>query len=250
VIVDRLRAAGCVYAEEEEALLEEAASSAEELEALVSQREAGLPLEPLLGWAVFCGARIVVRPGVFVPRRRTELLVAEARALLAPGAVVVDLCCGSGAVGAALLAGPAPIELYLSDIDDDAARCAVINVGSDAVVLTGDLFDPLPRALHGRVDVLVANAPYVPTAAIALMPPEARLHEARVALDGGDDGLDVQRRVIGDAAHWLSPTGTLLVETSARQARATAGLFRAAGLAPRVIRSKELDATVVAGALA
>ena len=199
---------------------------------------------------MFAGQRVVVRPGVFVPRRRTELLVARARALLVPGAVVVDLCCGSGAVGAALLAQPVAIELYLSDIDEAATRCAALNVGTRGTVLTGDLFDPLPASLRGRVQVLAVNAPYVPTSSIALMPPEARLHEARVALDGGDDGLDVQRRVVEGAPRWLSPTGTLLVETSERQAESTAGLFRAGGLVPRVLRSSELDATVVAGGLA
>ena len=216
----------------------------------MARRVSGMPLEPLVGWAGFSGQRIRVRPGVFVPRRRTELLVSEALALLGPGDVVVDLCCGSGAVGAALLAGPSPIRLYLSDIDEAATACASLNVGGRAAVLTGDLFAPLPDALLGRVDVLVANAPYVPTAAIETMPPEARLHEARVALDGGDDGLDVQRRVVAGAPLWLSPGGTLLIETSERQAAATARLFRAAGLAPSVVRSEELDATVVAGGFA
>jgi release factor glutamine methyltransferase len=216
----------------------------------VARRVSGMPLEPLLGWAGFWGQRILVRPGVFVPRRRTELLVSEALALLGPGDVVVDLCCGSGAVGTALLAESVPIELYLSDIDEVATACAALNVGGRATVLTGDLFASLPSALRGRVDVLVANAPYVPTAAIETMPPEARLHEARVALDGGDDGLDVQRRVVADAPGWLSPGGTLLIETSERQSAALARLFRASGLVPRVVRSEELDATVVAGGLA
>ena len=67
-----------------------------------------------------------------------------------------------------------------------------------------------PASLHGRVDVLVANAPYVPTDAIALLPAEARVHEPRVALDGGPDGLDVQRRVIDEAPPWLAPRGHLL----------------------------------------
>jgi release factor glutamine methyltransferase len=213
----------------------------------VSLRESGLPLEPLVGWAEFAGLRIVVRPGVFVPRRRTEFLVAEALAATAPGDVVVDLCCGSGAVGAALLAAQPAIELYLSDIDPAATACAAVNAGARARVLTGDLFAPFPPALRGRIDVLVANAPYVPSAAIGLMPPEARLHEARVALDGGDDGLDVQRRVAAAAPLWLAPGGTLLVETSEAQSAATARLFEQNGLPPRILRSAETDATVVAG---
>jgi len=228
-------------------LLEQGAGSAGELESLVAGRESGVPLETLLGWAEFRGRRVLVAPGVFVPRRRTGLLAAEALALLRTGDVVVDLCCGSGAVGSALLAEGPATRMYLCDIDPAATACAARNVGTDATVLTGDLFAPLPAALLGRIDVLVANAPYVPTDDIALMPPEARQHEARIALDGGADGLDVQRRILADARQWLSPGGTLLVETSERQAAATARLFRAGGLLPRVVRSPELDATVVAG---
>jgi release factor glutamine methyltransferase len=97
------------------------------------------------------------------------------------------------------------------------------------------------------VDVLVVNAPYVPSDAVQLMPPEARLHEPRVALDGGADGLDVHRRVAALAPRWLAPGGHLLIETSERQAPHTAAAVAAAGLAPRVVHSAELDATVVAG---
>ena len=111
----------------------------------------------------------------------------------------------------------------------------------------GDLDAPLPAELRGRVDVVVANAPYVPTEAIALMPPEARDHEARVALDGGADGLDVQRRVAAAAPRWLAGGGHLLIETSEAQAPATAAAMTAAGLSARVARDEDLDATVVVG---
>jgi release factor glutamine methyltransferase len=97
------------------------------------------------------------------------------------------------------------------------------------------------------VDVLVANAPYVPTEAVGLMPPEARLHEPRVALDGGADGLDVQRRVAEAAPGWLAPSGHLLIETSERQAAHTAAAIAAAGLTATVVHAAELDATVVIG---
>jgi release factor glutamine methyltransferase len=93
----------------------------------------------------------------------------------------------------------------------------------------------------------VANAPYVPTEEIGLMPPEARLHEARVALDGGADGLAVQRRVAAGAPEWLAPGGHLLIETSERQAPQLADTFGRHGLAPRVVHSEELAATVVVG---
>jgi len=96
-IVTRLRAAGCVFAEDEARLLLSAARTPADLAAMLDRRIAGLPLEQVLGWAEFCGLRVAVDPGVFVPRRRTEFLVHEAVALLRPGAVVVDLCCGTGA---------------------------------------------------------------------------------------------------------------------------------------------------------
>ncbi len=245
-MVARLRAAGCVFAEDEAALLEEAAAGTA-LEALVARRVAGEPLEQVLGWAEFCGIRFVVEPGVFVPRQRTRLLVREAVALAAPGAVVLDVCCGTGAVGAAVAAAVGGVELHAADIDPAAVRCARVNV--PGAVHAGDLFDALPASLRGRVDVLVANAPYVPTAAIALMPPEARDHEARAALDGGTDGLDVQRRVATGAPDWLAPGGVLLIETSAGQAPATAAAVAAAGLVPRVVGDEELAGTVVVGQL-
>lgn len=247
-IVARLRAAGCVFAEDEARLLVEAAPTSADLAAMVDRRAAGLPLEHVLGWAEFCGRRIALATGVFVPRRRTELLVREAAALARPGAVVVDLCCGSGAVGAALVAAVDGIELHAVDIDPAAVRCARSNVAAaGGLVYEGDLYDPLPSALRGRVDVVVANAPYVPTDAVRLLPPEARMHEPRGAVDGGADGLDVQRRVTAAAPLWLAPGGHLLVETSERQAAQTVEIFARSGLVPRVAGSDRLNATVVIG---
>ncbi|MGZ4472626.1 MAG: putative protein N(5)-glutamine methyltransferase [Nocardioidaceae bacterium] len=252
VVVDRLRAAGCVFAEDEAALLIAAAHSPDELAVLVDRRVAGLPLEQLLGWADFCGLRILVDPGVFVPRRRTELLVSEAAALARRAAagsgapVVVDLCCGSGAVAAVLVATLDRVDVYAADIDPAAVARARRNLG-DARVFAGDLFDALPAELRGRVDVLVANVPYVPTDAIELMPPEARDHEPPVALDGGADGLAVVRRVAAGAPEWLAPGGSLLVETSERQAPLALATFAGHGLRARVARSEELGGTVVVG---
>jgi release factor glutamine methyltransferase len=246
VIIDRLRAVGCVFAEDEADLLVTTARSPDELAAMVARRVAGLPLEHVLGWAEFCGLRIAVDAGVFVPRRRTEFLVRQAALLAWPGAVVVDLCCGSGAVGTALAAAVDRIELYAADVDPVAVRCARRNIlPAGGRVFEGDLFQPLPAHLRGRVEVLAVNAPYVPTDAIALMPPEARIHEPRVALDGGADGLDVQRRVAAGAPNWLAPGGHLLVETGERQAALSMETFAAQGLLPRTVRSDELGATVV-----
>lgn len=253
-VVARLRAAGCVFAEDEARLLADAARTPAEFEVLTARRVAGLPLEHVVGWAEFCGLRVAVDPGVFVPRRRTELMVRVAVAGARPDAVVVDLCCGSGAVGAAVADRVAGVELHAVDIDPVAVRCARRNVGvlrggGRGLVYEGDLYAPLPGSLAGRVDVVVANAPYVPTGAIGLMPPEARDHEPRVALDGGADGLDVQRRVIADAARWLAPGGRLLVETGARQAAGTVAAFARGGLRAEVVSDAELSATVVVGRL-
>jgi release factor glutamine methyltransferase len=266
-VVARLRAAGCVFAEDEARLLLEAATGAA-LEGLVRRRTTGEPLEQVLGWAAFDGLRLVVEPGVFVPRRRTELLVRLADAALAavtgplsapgPGRspvdgttasgaapVVVELCCGVGAVAAALLRRRPLLEVVAADLDPVAVRCARRNLGDRATVVGGDLFAELPARLSARVDLLVANAPYVPTAVIATMPPEARLHEPALALDGGRDGLDLHRRIASGVDEWLSPAGTLLIETSEGQAEATAALFAAAGLVASVEHDDDLDATAV-----
>jgi release factor glutamine methyltransferase len=212
---------------------------------MVARRVAGQPLEYVLGWVEFAGLRIAVEPGVFVPRRRTAFLVAQA-AVAPPPRIVVDLCCGSGAVGAALLAAVGPFELYAVDIDPAAVRCARRNLaGTGAHVFHGDLYLPLPAALRGRVDLLVANAPYVPSAAVDLMPPEARLSEPLAALDGGPDGLDVLRRIVAGAPRWLAPRGRLIVETSDAQAEALTADVAAAGLIPFVATDPEADATAV-----
>ena len=244
VIVTRLRAAGCVFAEDEARLLIAAARTPAELNAMVGQRVAGLPLEQVLGWAEFCGLRITVTPGVFVPRRRTEFLVRQAAALARRGDVIVDLCCGAGAIGAALAAAVEGAEVHAADIDPAAVRCARQNLPADRVY-QGDLYAPLPAVLRGRVAILAANVPYVPAREIELLPAEARAHEPRAALDGGADGLDVLRRVAIGAAAWLAPGGYLLSETSDRQASRAEAVVTASGLAAHVARSPDLDATVI-----
>ena len=241
-VVATLRAAGCVFAEEEATLLIEAAHSPAELDRLVALRVAGQPLEHLLGWVLFYGTRIGVAPGVFVPRRRTELLARLASSLCREGSVVVDMCCGSGAVGAVL----AGVEAHAVDVDPAAVECARSNLPDGSVYL-GDLYDALPSPLRGRIDVLVANAPYVPTASIALMPPEARVYEPAIALDGGEDGLDVQRRILARAPNWLAPGGHVLIETSREQARVLAECFEAAHLSADIVEDDDLAATVVVG---
>jgi release factor glutamine methyltransferase len=245
-LVTRLRASGCVFAEDEAQLLVSAASSAQELAAMADRRAAGLPLEHVLGWAEFCGLRVSVDEGVFVPRRRTEFLARQALSVAAPGAVVLDLCCGSGAVGAALAAALGDLELHAADIESAAVRCARRNLSAaGGQVYEGDLYEPLPATLRGRVDVLVANVPYVPAEQVALLPPEARVHEPQVALNGGEDGLDVLRRVAAGAPRWLAPGGCLLMETSERQAGQAVDVVAGCGLRPRVAVCDELSASVI-----
>jgi release factor glutamine methyltransferase len=246
--VARLRAAGCVFAEDEARLLASAARTPEELAVMVDRRVGGLPLEQVVGWAEFCGLRIAVEPGVFVPRLRTEFLVQQATALAKPHDIIVDLCCGVGAIGAALAASVSQLEVHATDIDPAAVRCARRNLDGFGVhVYEGDLYDPLPPALRGRVSIVVANVPYVPTDEMRLLPGEARAHEPRVALDGGPDGLDVLRRVAAGAPGWLVPGGHLLIETSERQASAAVSAFAASRLRARVKSSEDLNATVVIG---
>lgn len=252
-VAARLRAAGCVFAEDEARVLISAARGAAELEEMVQRRVDGLPLEQVVGFAEFCGLRVQVDPWVFVPRRRSEFLVWQAVGVTPRRGIAVDLCCGSGALGLALAASVELGELHLTDVDPAAVRCASRNVaaagaGVGARVYLGDLYEPLPASLRGRVDVLLANVPYVPTDEVPLLPAEARLHEAEVALDGGADGLDVLRRAADGASEWLVPGGHLLIETSERQAAGAEAAFASAGLRPQVVSSEELGATVVMGA--
>jgi release factor glutamine methyltransferase len=250
-VVARLRAAGCVWAEAEAELLLEAAGGAAGLESLVARRVAGEPLELVLGWVGFLGRRLRVAPGVFVPRRRTELLartaLAEAAARSRPGdagrVVVVEMCCGVAPVAACL---PDAVEAHAADVSAVALDCARANAPR-AAVHEGDLYDALPRGLRGRVEVLAANAPYVPTGRVADMPPEARDHEPLVSLDGGVDGVDVHRRLAAAASGWLAPGGVLVVETGRSQVGLTSAAMEAAGLTTRVVEDPAIGGCVAVG---
>ncbi|NGM11904.1 putative protein N(5)-glutamine methyltransferase [Verrucosispora sp. WMMA2044] len=248
-LVARLRQAGCVWAEEEARLLLAVDGGPETLADLVDRRVAGEPLEYLLGWAEFCGERIEVDPGVFVPRARTALLVSTAVAVTGPAATVVELCCGSGAISRVLARRlAAPRLLAAVDVDPAAVACARRNLAAVGVpVLAGDLFDPLPAAWRGRLDLVVANAPYVPTVAMALLPPEARRYESAAALDGGSDGLAVLRRLAAAAPQWLAPGGHLVVEVGQTQVERFRAVLSEAGLVPSVVRDDAADATAMTG---
>jgi release factor glutamine methyltransferase len=230
-LIATLRAAGCVYAEDEARLILEDGRDPEDL---VARRVAGEPLEWVLGWAWFGtedgdGLKVGVHPGVFVPRGRTiELAVAAAEVLPADG-VCVELCCGSGAITAYLHRLHPAATYVAADVDPVAAACARANLPF-ATVTAGDLFAPVSAAWRGGVDVVVANTPYVPSDQVALMPAEARDHEPLHTLDGGPDGLTLLRRIAAEAPGWLRPGGVVLIEINQSQYDAARAAFEAAGL--------------------
>lgn len=246
-VVGRLRSAGCVYAEEEAQHLIDAAG---DLEELLARRVAGEPLEWIVGWADFRdeageGVRVAVAPGVFVPRGRTIELALAAEELLPADGVLLDLCCGSGAIAAFLHARLPGTTVYAADVDPVATACAQGNLPF-AEVFTGDLFAPLPDHLRGAIDVITANTPYVPSEKVALMPADAKDYEPLHTLDGGPDGLALLRRIAAEAVGWLRPGGTLLIEIAESQYDAAAAVFEAA----RLLTSARIDpdgTTVIIG---
>jgi release factor glutamine methyltransferase len=259
----RLAAAGCVSAEAEARwLLEETLgiapgalagqrrhklppAAAERLERMVARRVAGEPLQYVIGWAPFGRLRLQVGPGVFVPRPETELVAERAAAHLAAAPeprLAVDLCTGCGAIACFLASEVPAARVLATELDPVALDWAARNFrGRRVELLAGDLDRPLPRDLEGQVDVLVANVPYVPAAAIPLLPRDVREHEPLLALDGGPDGLDVLRRVVEAAPRWLAPGGWLVCEIGDDQGEAAAALLAGAGLADVVVRRDLTD---------
>jgi release factor glutamine methyltransferase len=218
-----LVAGGCVAAREEaDLLLAASAEGAGPIDGLVDRRLQGEPLAWITGWARFCGLRVAVDPGVFVPRPHTEALAQRAASLLPPDGAAVDLCTGSGAVAVVLRAAHPDARVIATDIDPVAVACARRN-GIDA--LEGDLMAPLDASLRGRLDVVTAVVPYVPTDELRLLPRDVVAHEPRVALDGGPDGTAVLARAARAAGGWLRDGGTVLLEIGGDQAAAVTDLL-------------------------
>ena len=211
----RLAAAGCVAAEEEASAFLAAAPDAAILESWLRRRERGEPPAWITGAVRFCGRRLRLVPGVYVPRPQSEELARRAAALLPDEGLAVDLCTGSGAVAAHLAASVLTATVIGVDIDPRAAACARRN---GVVAVVADLADlAAPFGPTAGFDLVTAVAPYVPTDAIALLPADVQAHEPRVALDGGSDGLDLVRRVIEAAGDLLRPGGWVLVEVGGDQ---------------------------------
>lgn len=221
-LVRRLRSAGCVFAEDEAAILWEAAAGETELEGMCARREAGEFLEHIVGAVDIAGHRLSVGPGVFVPRQRTaaliEATVAAARRRRRP--VVLEACCGVAPVAAVVARRLPGARLHAADADARALAHARRNLPAGAGVHLGDGLAALPDDLTGRIDVIAAVPPYVPAAELPLMPREAREHEDAAALVAGEDGLDHVHRLLHDAPDRLAAGGTLLIEMHRDQAPA------------------------------
>jgi len=185
----------------------------------IERRAAGEPLQYVTGEMPFRHLVLKVRPGVFIPRPETELLVDEALSAVRDIAqpTVVDLCAGSGAVAVSVGYERAEARVYATELAPIAAEVAAENaarvgVGERVTILRGDLFAPLPRDLLGRVDAVVSNPPYIPTGDLPSLPAEVAGFEPGLALDGGPDGLDVARRIAAEAPQWLTEGGALAME--------------------------------------
>lgn len=228
-VARRLAAGGFVAADEEAAMLVAAATEDADLDGLLDRRLAGEPLAWVVGHTTFAGRRVLVHRGVYVPRPRTEVLVARAVTHLPAEGVAVDVCTGSGAIAAALLAARPAARVLAVDNDERAVRCARAN-GVDAVV--GDLLTPVPADVRGHVDVVVGCPPYVPTAALPLLQRDTFTFESRLAYDGGADGLEFVRAVLEAAREVLRPGGVAVLEVGGDQPAALAPDLAAWGYAP------------------
>lgn len=244
-VAARLRAAGVVFAEEEAAILLEAASDDAELDSLVIRRVAGEPLEPLVGWVGFGRLRLAVGPGVFVPRRRSLMLaraaVRIARAQVDP--IVLEPFCGVAPIAASIAAAVPDAEIHVSDVDPVPLRFARRNLPADANVHAGAGLTRVPPALRGHVSLVASVPPYVPDGERRFMPREALEHEPPGALFAGADGLDHVRALVAELAGWTRPDGRALIELHRTQWRAAAD--HAAGCGWRPSRRNGSDGQTV-----
>jgi release factor glutamine methyltransferase len=217
-VVRALAEAGCVAPRAEaDELLAAAADGVGAVRDLLARRAAGEPLPWITGRATFCGIGIRIDPGVFVPREHTEALASRAAELLSDDGVAADLCTGSGAVAVVLRTAHPTARILATDVDPNAVACARRN-GVDASI--GDLDGPIAASWRGRVDVVTAVVPYVPSEALHLLPRDVRRYEPRRALDGGAGGIELLVRAAESSARLLRAGGTVLLELGGDQASA------------------------------
>ena len=226
----------------------------ERMRDLVRRRRAREPVAYLLGRREFFGRTFRVDARVLVPRPDTEVLVdvaLERTRAVSMAMRALDLCTGSGCVGVTLARERPTSSVVATDVSTGAlavARDNALRLGAYNVALRqGDLFAPLDPAW--RFDVVVSNPPYIPGAEIATLDPDVRDFEPRLALDGGDDGLAVLRRVVAGAPAWLVPGGVLAVEVGAGEAPAVVALFERDFAAVEVRRDYGRIDRVVSGVL-
>ena len=240
-VAQRLTAAGIAPARTEARWLVEHAEAGGEgavedrLEGLVRRREAGEPLQLLLGRWPFRTVELELAPGVFLPRPETEVVAGVAvryATAAGPQPVVAEPCTGTGAIAASLLAEVPGVQVHASDIDPGAVALARRNLAAVAgaerfTVHAGDLLTQLPEQLRGQLDLLVANPPYLPSSDVDHLDIEVADHDPPAALFAGPDGHEVVDRLLELARAWLRPTGTVVLEIDAR--RGPAALIAAAG---------------------
>src|SRR4051794_419623 len=224
-----LAAAGFVAADEEAGeLLDRAGGDAELLRTLAGRRLTGEPLAWITGSVEFCGLRIRIDPGVYVPRPHSEALARRAAARLPADGVAVEVCTGSGAIAKVLMASRPTARVVATEVDERAVACAGAN---GVTVYRGDLLAPLPAALEGCADVVVAVVPYVPAGELPLLQRDTFTFESPLAYDGGPDGTAVLRRVLREAPRFLRRGGAVLLELGGDQPGLLAGDLAALGYA-------------------
>ena len=202
----------------------------------VSRRARREPLQRILGWEEFRGVRVRLTDAVLVPRPETETLVEWALALLPPPSgrrlLAIDLGTGSGCIACALASERPDLDVIAVDVSPAAAAVArdnaqALGLAARVGVVAADLLDGV-RDLGA--DLIVSNPPYLPSTLVPELAPEVRIHEPRLALDGGADGLTLIRRIATTARRYLRPSGALAIETAGDdQVEAAAALLRAAG---------------------
>lgn len=199
----------------------------------LEQRAVHVPLQHLLGYQDFMGLRFQVNKHVLIPRQDTEILVEEAMRYLHDGMRILDLCTGSGCILLSLLHYSNDCEGTGVDISKEALQVAALNaelLGIKADFLKSDLYEKVT----GKFDLLVSNPPYIERKVIPTLMEEVREYDPYIALDGGEDGLDFYRRIIGGAQDYLKRGGQILMEIGSGQAQAVSELLREAGF-------KEID---------